>query len=172
MVYFSGFCLQNESELFDFWIEKSDFSVVGFSYGAIKAVEYCLNSNKRVDRLILLSPAIFNNRDEKYKKMQTIFFTKDKNRYIKNFFANATKNSKINIDKYFKLGTKEELKELLYYNWSLEKLKKIKKKGVIIEVILGENDLITDAIYAKDFFQKEAIVYFIKNANHFLKVGE
>ena len=169
MNYFSGFCLQQEEQLFDFWLDNSAYTVVGFSYGAIKAFEYALNSKSRVDRLILLSPAFFNDKDSKYKKMQLLYFTKDKNAYIENFLANAKKGSSLNLEPFFKEGSKDELKELLYYNWDIEKLKKLKSKGLTIEVILGGKDLIIDANRAKEFFEEFATVYFIKDANHFLK---
>jgi len=37
-LYFNGFSLQNEEILFQEYLEKSDFVVSGFSYGAIKAL--------------------------------------------------------------------------------------------------------------------------------------
>ena len=36
--------MKNEQELFNQYIEKSDFVVTGFSYGAIKAIEYVLGT--------------------------------------------------------------------------------------------------------------------------------
>ena len=38
--YFSGFSLENEEELFSKYIIENDFTISGFSYGAIKAFEY------------------------------------------------------------------------------------------------------------------------------------
>ncbi len=35
--YFSGFCFFEESELFKDYIIQNDFTVSGFSYGAVKA---------------------------------------------------------------------------------------------------------------------------------------
>ena len=168
MLFFSGFCLQNEAKLFDFWLNDSNYTVAGFSYGAIKATEYVLNSKSRVDRLILLSPAFFNDKDKKFKKMQLFYFAKDKDKYIKNFINNITSGSKIDISNYLKEGSKEELKELLNYQWDIEKLKKITNQGTIIEVILGSKDKIINSKSAKDFFEQIATVYCIKNANHIL----
>ena len=168
MLFFSGFCLQNEAKLFDFWLNNSNYTVAGFSYGAIKAVEYVLNSKSRVDRLILLSPAFFNDKDKKFKKMQLLYFAKDKDSYIKNFINNITNGSKVDISNYLKEGSKEELKELLNYQWDIEKLKKITNQGTIIEVILGSKDKIINSKSAKDFFEQIATVYCIKNANHIL----
>ncbi len=60
--YFSGFSLENEKEIFDDYIIENDFTISGFSYGAIKAFEEVLNGSKRVDLLQLFSPAFFSNR--------------------------------------------------------------------------------------------------------------
>ena len=59
MKYFNGFSLNGEKELFKEYLIDSEFSVAGFSYGAIEAFEYVYNGKDRVDRLILLSPAFF-----------------------------------------------------------------------------------------------------------------
>ena len=173
MKYFSGFCLSNESELFDFWLDKcSDYCVAGFSYGAIKAVKYCLETQNRIDRLILLSPAFFNDKDEKFKRSQLLYFKKNSKLYIKNFIKNISNGSKIDLSKYITSSDYNQLKELLYYQWDIDKLNLLSKKGIKIEVILGENDKIIDAKKAKDFFEKASIVYFIKNANHILKAKD
>ena len=72
------------------------------------------------------------------------------------------------ISKYFKLGSIEELQELLYYEWSEEKLQKLIEKGVKIEVYLGGNDKIIDASKAQEFFKEFATVYYIKEKGHLL----
>ena len=169
MKYFSGFCLQNEQNLFDFWLEDSDFCVGGFSYGAIKAVEYALNSDIRIDRLILLSPAFFNDRDDKFKRVQLLYFKKDREKYIKNFLKNALGRCDIDLNKYFREGSYSELKELLYYKWEANKIEILLKKGIVIEVILGQNDRIVNVNKALEFFKNLTTTYYIKDANHFLK---
>ncbi len=169
MIFFSGFCLENEQNLFKFWLEDSDFVVAGFSYGAIKAVEYSLNLDSRIDRLILLSPAFFNDKDEKFKRAQLLYFKKDKNRYIKNFLQNASSGCNIDLNNYFKEGSYNELKELLYYQWDEKKIERLLKRGITIEVILGGNDKIIDACSALDFFKRVTSTYYIKDANHILK---
>ena len=58
-LYFSGFSLDNESELFKEYIIKNDFTVSGFSYGAIKAVKYILNNNIRVDKFTTVLTIFF-----------------------------------------------------------------------------------------------------------------
>ncbi len=166
--FFSGFCFSNESVLFKQYLEKGDFIISGFSYGAIKAFEKALNSETRVDKLQLFSPAFFQNKDEKFKKMQLMFFKKDEELYKKNFLANLKSPIYKDIDKYIKAGTFLELKELLEYVWEEEKLKKLIEKGVKIEVFLGEKDLIIDSNEAKEFFKNFATVYYFKDKGHLL----
>ena len=72
--YFSGFCFFDEAELFDEYLIRNDFTVCGFSYGAIKAFEEVLSSQNRVDRLQLFSPAFFQNFDDKFKRTQLMYF--------------------------------------------------------------------------------------------------
>ena len=118
MKYFSGFCLENESELFEEFTFKGDFCVVGFSYGAQKAFEYAFTCKNRIDKIQLLSPAFFQEQSAKFKKLQTMFFKKDSDEYCKNFI----KNIGLEDMKFFKKGTQSELKELLYYEWDRDKL--------------------------------------------------
>ena len=166
--YFSGFCFFDESELFNEYLEKSDFTVCGFSYGAIKAFEEVLNSNQRVDKLQLFSPAFFQTSNDKFKRMQLMFFKKDANSYCENFLKNVLNPTNKDISKYFQMGTFEELEELLNYQWSEEKLQRLVDKGTIIEVYLGEVDKIIDSQKAKEFFRNFATVYYIKEKGHLL----
>ena len=166
--YFSGFCFFEESELFQDYIIQNDFTVSGFSYGAIKAFEEVLNSNNRVDKLQLFSPAFFQTQNEKFKRTQIMYFKKDANAYCQTFLSNVLSPLDLDISKYFKLGSIEELQELLYYEWSEEKLQKLIDKGVKIEVYLGGNDKIIDASKAQEFFKKFATVYYIKEKGHLL----
>ena len=166
--YFSGFCFVDESELFDEYLEKSEFVVCGFSYGAIKAFEEVLNSNQRVDKLQLFSPAFFQTFDDKFKRMQLMYFKKDADAYCKNFLQNVASPTTQDISKYFNLGTVQELEELLNYEWSKEKLQKLVENGTKIEVFLGGVDKIIDAQKAKEFFKDFATVYYIKEKGHLL----
>lgn len=166
--FFSGFCFFNESELFDEYIIRNDFTISGFSYGAIKAFEEALNTQDRVDKLQLFSPAFFQNFDEKFKRTQLMYFKKDENTYVQTFLNNVIYTSNKDISKYFKLGTAQELEELLTYVWNEEKLQKLVDKGVKIEVYLGSDDKIIDSLKVKEFFQKFATVYYIKEKGHLL----
>ena len=110
-LYFNGFSLTNEEELFSTYIEKSDFVVSGFSYGGIKALQYVLGTENRVDKLQLFSPAYFNDKDKKYKRMQLMYFRKDASTYCDNFLKNSG-FPQGKMSRYFKMGTDKELEEL------------------------------------------------------------
>jgi hypothetical protein len=166
--YFSGFCFFEEAELFEDYLIKNDFIISGFSYGAIKAFEEALNSTKRVDKLQLFSPAFFQNFDDKFKRTQLMYFKKDANTYCQSFLENVIFPTNLDISKYFKLGTIEQLEELLYYEWSEEKLQKLLNKGTKIEIYLGGVDKIIDSSKAKEFFKNFATVYYIKEKGHLL----
>ncbi|PIF04811.1 MAG: hypothetical protein CSA86_00700 [Arcobacter sp.] len=166
-LYFNGFSLINEQELFTDYQEISDFIVSGFSYGAIKALEYVLNTDTRVDKLQLFSPAYFNDKDKKYKRMQLIYFKKDPLSYCDTFLKNSGFSQGIKSS-YFHLGKYEELNELLHYKWSEEKLQKLVDKNIILEVYLGSEDKIIDSNEALKFFRKFGEVYYIKNRGHIL----
>ncbi len=169
MKFFSGFCLNKEEELFEDFLQKNRFTVAGFSKGAIEALKYALKTSKRVDKLQLFSPAFFQNKNEKFKKTQTLFFRKDKKRYIENFLKNVSYPSKIDMRKYFKEDDEKTLSYLLNYQWSENDFKNLEKKGIFVEVYLGEKDKIIDSKEAFSFFKNYAQTYFIKNVGHILK---
>ena len=169
-LYFSGFCLEAEQELFSEYLIDNDFTISGFSYGAIKAFDFALYSASvgvRVDLVQLFSPAFFNDKDKKYKRMQLIYFNKNSKIYCDNFLKNSDFNDK-QKSKYFIEGKYEELDELLNYNWDQEKLKLLIENGTRIEVYLGEDDKIVDTKKALEFFVNFAEVYYIKKKGHIL----
>ena len=168
MRYFSGFCFDGESELFREWLKKSDLTVAGFSYGAIKAFKYASTCTHRIDKLQLFSPACFEDKSEKFKRLQSLFFAKNKEAYIKEFLEKTVYPSTLNIEKYKKNGTKQELKELLYYKWDKKELESLKNRGTEIEVYIGADDKIINSSWVLDFFKPYATVYYIKNAGHIL----
>ncbi len=168
MDYFSGFLFSNESELFNKYLIKNDFSVAGFSYGAIKAFEFTLKSRDRIDLLQLFSPANFENQDRKFKKLQLISYRRDREKYIDNFFKNVAFDKKRDLSKYRANSSIEELKELLYYKWEREKLENLIKRGVKIEVYLGEYDKIVDSNFNYTLFKEYATIYYIKRVGHIL----
>ncbi len=167
--YFSGFCLNGEKELFSEYLIENDFTISGFSFGAIKAFEEALNSEERVDLIQLFSPAFFQTQNEKFVRMQLMFFKKDSNSYCENFLQNISYPSDIEVSKYFKEGTYEELETLLTYKWDEKKLNRLLERGTQIEVYLGGVDKIIDSGKAYEFFKDFSTVYFIKNSGHILK---
>ncbi len=166
MIYFSGFGFKNESELFDKYILKSDFTVAGFGYGATKAFEEAKRRKKRVDTLQLFSPAFFQNKDEKFIKVQLLNYKKDRKRYLDNFYKAAIYPLDIEIAKYQNESTFGELDELLHYKWEEDELKKLIQKGIKIEVFLGKLDKIVETKKAYYFFINFATVYWFNNSGH------
>ena len=160
MKYFSGFCLSKEKELFKEYLEERKFIVAGFSYGAQKAVDYVLNSNTRVDKLQLLSPAFFNY-NQKIIDLNLNAFKQNKQKYIENFFKKAGFFN----EKYIYDCNINDLISLFTFDW--EKIAKI--KNVKIEIFLGEFDKIITLKQAEKFFKTCGDVYLIKKANHFLR---
>jgi len=169
MKFFSGFCLANEQELFTPYLNQSDFTVAGFSYGAIKAFEYTFTCNERIDTLQLFSPAFFGDKDAKFKKLQTLSFSKNSDLYTQNFMQSCVYPSTFNIQPFFKKGNIEELNELLHYTWEEKRLHSLKERGINIEVYVGESDTIINSLHVKDFFVPFASVYYLKRVGHILK---
>lgn len=169
-VYFSGFCLEDEKELFEEYLIENDYTISGFSFGAIKAFEFAFNSSAmdiRVDLIQLFSPSFFNDKDEKYKRLQLIHFNKEKQKYCDTFLHNCgltLEQSK----KYFIEGSQEELHELLNYTWNQKKFQMLIDNGTKIEVYLGEDDKIVNTQKALEFFVNYSEVYYIKNKGHIL----
>jgi len=168
MRYFNGFCFKDEESIFDEYINSSLYCVAGFSYGAIKAVEYLKDHKSRVDKLQLFSPAYFQNKSDKYKEFQLKLFSDDKESYIKKFLKNCSYPSKIKLDSFKSDGTKDELHELLYYRYDKDILKSFVKRGIKIEVYLGEKDKIVDFDSSFSFFKEFATIYKFKNRGHIL----
>jgi hypothetical protein len=168
MKFFSGFTLRNESHLFRDWLRPGDYTAAGFSYGAIKAAAYALDTSERIDTLQLFSPAFFQNRPDRFKRLQTLAFSKDPEGYRTQFLANCFKPLEVQPVERTE-GSVEELEELLYYVWEPETLRAIAERGTRIEVYLGEADGIIDAAEAREFFTPFATVTLIKHANHFLQ---
>lgn len=172
MSFFSGFALRDEEIYFGSYMECKEFNVAGFSYGAIKAkdrVLKLLEQKKRVDRLTLLSPAFFQSKDERFKRLQLMGYSKNPKAYIDEFLNScfAPYHQKpLNLS----TNSLEELRELLYFEWDMDELIYISKAGVSIEIYLGGKDAIIDAKGAYDFFKSVGCVTYIKDANHFLLV--
>ena len=168
MRYFNGFSLQGEEGFFEEYTVDGDLVVSGFSYGAQKALEYVYDTNYRVDRLILLSPAFFQNQKPSFVRTQLRYFQSGQEAYVKQFLDNVAYPSDIDLSKKLNIRTKEQLEALLTYTWDAQKIKEITQRGTTIEVFLGSEDKIIDAGAAFDFFNEIATTYFVKGVGHLL----
>ena len=168
MTFYSGFSLTNDKHFFDAYILDSDYTVSGFSYGAIKAAIYAVNASSRIDTLQLFSPAFFQTTKSSFQRLQLASFFSDPETYCKRFIHGCFAPGKMQ-DVDVNMGTIEELNELLKFVWDELLLQKILDKGIHIEVYLGMKDHIIDAAAARDFFITYATVTSMPNANHFLQ---
>jgi pimeloyl-ACP methyl ester carboxylesterase len=172
MKFYSGFSLKNESHFFDEFINKNDFTVCGFSYGAIKAFNYAVEQlacGKRVDTLQLFSPAFFQSKTKEFKRLQLMAYRRNEEVYLRQFI-NSCFSPHAKKDVEHSVTVMDELEELLNYEWSLSDLQAVADKDVKIEVYLGGEDKIIDVESAREFFKQVATVTYIKNANHFLQI--
>lgn len=166
--YFNGFSLQSEEDIFSEYSIQSDLSVVGFSYGAQQALEYAYHADHRIDRLVLLSPAFFQNQKQSFVRTQLRYFKSGQESYVKQFLDNVSYPSSIDLTAYVSIGTGTELESLLTYQWDKEKIQTIMNKGTTIEVFLGSEDKIINAKDAFEFFSPLATTYFVKGVGHLL----
>jgi len=167
--YFNGFSLKGEEGFFEEFLIKSEMCVAGFSYGAQQAFEYVLQTDRRVDRLILLSPAFFQHQKPAFIRTQLRYFEADKDAYVSQFLKNVAYPSSEDMTPFLNVGSQSELEMLLGYVWEEEKIRTIQQRGTVIEVFLGGKDKIIDAKAACDFFAPLTTVYYIKDAGHLLK---
>jgi len=167
MIFYSGFSLRDDKVFFKSFLKDSEYCVAGFSYGAIKALLHVSQSKTRIDTLQLFSPAFFQDKSEKFKRLQLMAYKRNSEAYLKQFmqscFAPYKQSQTLHIE-----NNTDELYELLYYEWPANILKDIIDRGINIEVYLGEKDSIINTNVAKEFFLPFATTYYIKNANHFL----
>ena len=172
MRYFSGFGFQNEQLLFKDMLDRSEFSVAGFSYGAQKAIEFALQAieeGKRVQKLQLISPAYFNEMPKDVKHKQLVTFAKNQNAYMHFFYKKACYPASIDCSRFYAKASLGDLKRLLLYEWRKEDLQKVTKSGTTVEVYLGELDKIIDPKKAKEFFRPYAQIFLIKGVGHILR---
>lgn len=174
MRFHSGFSLVNEQKFFEPYLSLSEYAVCGFSYGAIKAfqeVKQMLYSQKRVDKLQLLSPAFFQTKSSKYKRLQRIGYQNSKEKYLAQFMQGCFAPYEA-LDVSRVETSIEELQELLEFEWSQSELYELEQQGVVVEVYLGGLDAIIDVQNAREFFTEVATLTYIKNANHFLQINK
>ena len=172
MIFFSGFSLSGEASLFDGFFghdRDNPYVVAGFSRGAQRALEHVLTTPRRVDRLVLLSPAWFLDRKPAFIRLQLRAFAKDKEAYLRNFLANAASPSGTDLTPYLVPGTAGELEALLTYPWEREKLETVQRRGIRLEIYLGGRDRIVDAAKAHDFFKNYGESWYFKTYGHLLQ---
>ncbi len=170
MKYFSGFSLQNDVAFFEHIIDKSGFCVAGFSYGAIHALQYvktALSEGKRIDKLQLISPAFFQTKSDKFKRLQVRSYTYSKENYIQQFIQACFAPYEEKMCEHAENNV-EQLKELLYYEWEAEDFHLLERANVVVEIYLGGADNIIDAKSAREFFKELSHLTYIKEGNHFL----
>ena len=167
-MYFNGFALQDEAHFFDDIIDRGQYVISGFSYGAIKAFKEALNSTTRVDKLQLFSPAFFQSKSSKFKRLQLMGYQKSSEAYLTKFTENCFLPYGVQDVTYAKHSA-TELEELLTYEWDLKELQQLIDRGTSIEVYLGGQDKISDVGPAYTFFLPFSTVTLVKGANHFLQ---
>lgn len=167
MPFFSGFSLTGEKRFFESMLKEGDYTVAGFSYGAVKAAEDALACEKRIDTLQLFSPAFFQSRPEKFRRLQMMAYKKDQDAYLKSFIKNCFAPYPQREVEQVETSA-AELEALLYFAWTDELMQRLVTKGITIEVYLGSEDKIIDPAAAKAFFLPYATVYLYNGANHFL----
>ena len=179
MKFFGGFGFKDDVQIFERilhdlgYLEDNPYNICGFSFGAQKAVDYAVDSLKngsRINRVILLSPAFFNDKSDDFVAQQLQNFVKNRAIYMKAFY----KNIGICEDDEAFLREVETLdlrilEKCLHYKFVDSDLEALKARGVEIVVLLGGADKIINANVANEFFSKYGVVYFIKNANHLLR---
>ena len=172
MKYFNGFSLRGEEGLFDTYLDESDFTVAGFSYGAQQAFEAAYRSDQRVEKLILLSPAFFQTEKKSFVRAQLRYFEQDNASYIQQFLSNVASPSSVDLTPYLERGSSEALEALLTYQWDRGKIDEVLKRGAQIEVYLGGKDKIINSEEAFAFFSALTTTYLIKDAGHLLMSKE
>ena len=168
MKYFNGFSLQSEDKLFSAYLDESDFTIAGFSYGAQLAFETAYHSDQRVEKLILLSPAFFQTEKKSFVRAQLRYFEQDQKSYIQQFLSNVAYPSRVDLSPYLERGSSEALEALLTYQWDSEKINEVLERGTQIEVYLGGRDKIIKSEEAFAFFSSLTTTYLIKDAGHLL----
>jgi predicted esterase len=168
MIFFSGFGFSNERELFSSYFTDNKSTVVGFSYGAISAIEYLYSTKNRVENLILLSPIFFQNESNSFKKSQLNLYKKNSNIYMNQFYKNVLFPLSTDISKYKSKSDINQLEEILYYKYNEDRLTEIKNRKIEISILLGAKDKIINHNRCSKFFEKFGEVCSFNNYGHLL----
>lgn len=168
MRFYSGFALRRDERFFESFIKTGDYTVAGFSYGAIKAALFAAEAKERIDTLQLFSPAFFQTKKESFRRLQMGGYLKDPDAYIRLFLENCFTPCPHQPTEQGDHSAKM-LDELLYFVWTGELMEAIRAKGIRIEVFLGLEDRIIDVDGAREFFIPFATVTSMQRRNHFLE---
>lgn len=171
MKYFGDFCFSDDMALFNHIIDSynlvGQYNVFGFGYGAQKAVSYALESKQRIERLVLFSPMFLNDKSIDFKRQQILSFNNNTALYMKLFLENIGFTKE--LESYLQSPKVEDLKAGLDYQFSIDIMYEIVRKGILVNVFFGMKDCIIDVDSASAFFAKNAIVYLLKKCNHLLR---
>ncbi|MCK9374449.1 MAG: pimelyl-ACP methyl ester esterase BioV [Sulfuricurvum sp.] len=169
MIFHSGFSLCNDHPFFTPFFKRSDYTVAGFSYGAIKAARYAAGAEERIDTLQLFSPAFFQTKKESFRRLQMGAYLNDPIGYTGKFIESCFAPCPVGEVALDPDANEHQLRELLYFVWDDTLMQTIKTKGIRIEVYLGLEDRVIDVAGAREFFIPYATVTSINRANHFLE---
>ncbi len=172
MIFYSGFSLTNDARFFEKFLDKSDYTVAGFSYGAIKAVVHASRATKRIDTLQLFSPAFFQTKKESFKRLQLGAYLKDPSHYRDNFLISCFSPRCVEEVDLDYQANESQLRELLYFEWTAMLMESLIAKGIRIEVFLGLEDNVIDVTGARNFFRTFGTVTSIRTGNHFLQESQ
>ena len=174
MRFFGGFGFNDDPGLFSETLDSLGLSncgaydVLGFSFGAQKALSFALDSPLRINRLILLSAAFFNDRDSHFAPAQLALFRRGKMGYMRQFLKKIGYAPE--MEDFLGKANERDLAELLAFRFSAEDLAALRARGVLVLAIFGAADKIINVAHAAAFFAPFGIVYTIKNANHLLRI--
>lgn len=157
-----------EERFFASFLDKSDFTLAGFSYGAQVAFETVYQSQERVEKLILLSPAFFQTEKKSFVRAQLRYFDENRDVYLQHFLNNVAYPSKADLSSCLFAGKREDLEALLTYRWEEKKIIEVLERGTEIEVYLGGKDKIIQSDQAFSFFSELTATYLIKDGGHLL----
>ena len=169
MTFYSGFSLLNEQHYFESYLENNDYTIAGFSYGAIAAAHHASQSTTRIDTLQLFSPAFFQTKSDSFKRLQLSGFRKSPQEYRHRFLESCFAPYSVQEVELDWNANEEHLRELLYFEWTAELMESIVAKGIRIEVFLGDHDRVIDVDGAREFFLRYATVTSLRMGNHFLQ---
>ncbi len=170
MRFYSGFLLQNEQHLFQKYLIDSEYSIAGFSYGAILAFKHALHSKERIDTIQLFSPAYFVHKSKKFKSSELRKYSLSPRSYERAFINNIF-SPYPQKELQLKDDGPDELQELLNYSWKVEDFQRLKSRGIEIEIYLGECDKIIDIAHIQKDLLAYTTIFTIKDANHLLQTN-